>query len=149
MEYTSRFLVVHKLSSITGKHIATHCKQVFSEHGWPETLISDNGPCYTAEAFNNMMKEYDVNHIKSSPHYPQSSGLAEKHVEIVKNLFHKAKEEGKDMFKCLMIYCNTPLPSNIQSAMQMLQNRSARSDLPMSNMGRHQLGLNIEQLRSK
>ena len=28
---------------------------------------------------------------------------AEKYVQIVKNLFHKAKEEGKDMLKCLMI----------------------------------------------
>ena len=84
---------------MTGQYIATHCKkQVFSEYGWPEALISDNGPCYTVEAFTNMMKEYGVNHITSSPHYPQSNGLAEKYVQIVKNLFHKAKEEGEDMF---------------------------------------------------
>ena len=33
--------------------------------------------------------------------------------------------------------------------MQILQSRSARSDLPMSNTTRHQLGLNPEQLRRK
>ena len=33
--------------------------------------------------------------------------------------------------------------------MQILQKRSARSDLPMSNVTRYQLGLNPEQLRSK
>ena len=125
---------------MTGQHIATHCKQVFSEHGWPETLISDNGPCYTAEAFTNMMKEYGVNHITSSPHYPQSNGLAEKYMLIVKNLFHKAIEEGKDMFECLMNCHNIPLSSNVQSSMQLLQNRSDGSDLPMANMARHQLG---------
>ena len=80
---------------MTAQHVATHCKQVFSEYGWPETLISDIGPCYTAEAFTNMMQKYGVNHITSSPHYPQSNGLAEKYVQIVKNLFHKAKQEGK------------------------------------------------------
>ena len=96
-----------------------------------------------------MMQEYGVNHITSSPHYPQSNGLAEKYVQNVNNLFHKAKEEGKDMFKCLMIYCNTPLSSNLQSPMQILQSRSASSDLPMSSVARHQLGLNPEQLRSK
>ena len=42
VDYTSRFTVVWKLSSMTGQHVAHHSKQVFSEYGWPETLISDN-----------------------------------------------------------------------------------------------------------
>ena len=48
-----------------------------------------------------------------------------------------------------MIYHNTPLSSSLQSPMQILQSRSARSDLPMSNAARKQLGLDPEQLRSK
>ena len=76
VDYTSRFPVVCKLSSMTGHHIITHYKQIFSEYGWQETLISDNGPCYVAEAFTNVMKEYSVNHITSSLHYPQSNGWA-------------------------------------------------------------------------
>ena len=64
-------------------------------------------------------------------------------------MFYKAKEEGKDQFKCLMIYCNTPLTSSLQSIIQILQSRSARSDLPVSNATRRQLGLEAEQLRNK
>ena len=41
-----------------------------------------------------MVREYGVNHITSSPHYPQSNRLAAKYVGIVKNLFHMAKEKG-------------------------------------------------------
>ena len=52
MDYTSRFPVVHKLSSITGVHIANQGRLVFSEYGWPETLISENVPCYTSQVFN-------------------------------------------------------------------------------------------------
>ena len=70
----------------------------------PDTLVSDNGPCYAAETFANLMKEYAVNHITSSPHYPQSNGLAEKFVQIIRNLFYKAKDEGTDIHKYLMIY---------------------------------------------
>ena len=113
VDYTSRFLVVCKLSSMTWQHVANQCKLVFSEYGWPETIISDNGPCYTVEAFTSVMNAYHVNHITSSPHYPQSNGLAEKYVQIVKNLFYKAKEEGKDLFKCLMIYHNTTLSGTL------------------------------------
>ena len=43
------------------------------------------------------------------------------------------------MLKCLMIYYNTPLSSSLQSPMQILQSKSARSDLPMSNAARNSL----------
>ena len=79
------------------------------------------------------MKEYHVNHITSSPHYPQSNGLAKKYVQIVKNLFHKAKEEGQDIYECLMTYRNTPLSNTLQSPKQILSNRATRSTLPLSN----------------
>ena len=45
------------------------------------------------------------------------------------NLFYKAKEEGNNLFKCLMIYHNTPLSGSLQSSMQILKNWCARSDL--------------------
>ena len=48
-----------------------------------------------------------------------------------------------------MIYHNTPLASNLQSPMQISQSRTARSQLPMSNAARKQLGLQMDQLRAK
>ena len=55
LDYTSRFLVVCKPSSMTEQHVANHCKQVFSEYGWPETFISDNAPHYTVDTFTSVM----------------------------------------------------------------------------------------------
>ena len=95
------------------------------------------------------MVQYSVNHITSSPHYPQSNGLAEKYVQIVKNLFHKAKEEGKDLYQCLKIYHNTPLSNTLQSLMQILTSRSAKSSLPMSNTARQQKYLDCKDLRTQ
>ena len=83
VDYTSRFPVACKLSSMTGQHVENNqCKLIFSEYGWPEPIISDNGPCYTAYAFNSVMNGYHVNHITSSPHYPQSNGLAEMYYRL-------------------------------------------------------------------
>ena len=134
---------------MSAQQITEHFKSIFSEYGWPDTLVSDNGPCYTVEAFSNLMKEYVVNHITSSPHYPQSNGLVEKFILIVKNLFHKVTDEGADIDKYLMIYCNTPLASTCKSPMQILQQRSARWQLPMSNAARRRLGIVAEQQPSK
>ena len=111
---------------MTGQHIASHFKLVCSEYGWPETLVSDNRPCYTSESFTTLMKVYNVNHITSSPHYPQSNGLAEKYMQIVKSLFYKATEEGKDLYKCLMVYHNTPLSNSLNVPMQILTSRSCQ-----------------------
>ena len=144
VDYTNRLPVVHKLPSMTGLHIANQCKLIFSEHGWPETLITGNGPCYTSQALTSVLKSYNVKHITSCPHYPQLNSLAEKYVQIVKSLFYEAKEEGKDFYKCLMIYHNTPLTGSLQSPMQILQGRNARSDLPMSNVARKHLGIQPE-----
>ena len=96
------------------------------------------------------MKAFSVIQITSSSHYLQSNGPAGKYVQIVKSLFYKAKEEGKDFYKCPMIYyCNTPLTGSFPSPMQILQVRSARSDLPMSNDARKQLlGIQPEVVRN-
>ena len=124
---------MRKLKSMTAQHIADHIKQIFAKYGWPNTLVSDNGPCYTSKIFKQLMTEYQVNYITSSPHYPQSNGLAEKYVQIIKNLFHEAKEEVQDQHKYLMTYRNTPLSSQLQLPMQILSSRATRSTLPLSN----------------
>ena len=96
----------------------------------------------------SVMQAFSVYHITSSLYYPQSNGLTEKHVKVVNCLFNKAKEEGKDLYKCLMIYCNSPLTGSLQLPMHILQGKSAISDLPMPNAVEKQLGIQPEVLRN-
>ena len=104
VDYTNRFPVMRKLTSMMAQNVTGQMKLVFSDYVWPETTISNNGPCYSVEAFYKLMKDYSINHITSSPHYPQSNGLVVKYVQIVKNLFYKAQEVGTDLYKSLMVY---------------------------------------------
>ena len=55
VDYTSCFPIVWKLKSVTAQHITDHVKQIFVEYGWPNTIVSDNGPCYTSETFRKLM----------------------------------------------------------------------------------------------
>ena len=75
VDYTSHYPVVHKLTSMTGQHVASQFKLICSEYRWPETIVSDNGPCYTSEIFTNLMSEYNINHITSSPIIHNLMGL--------------------------------------------------------------------------
>ena len=147
VDYTSCFPIMRKLRSITAQHITDNIKQIFAKYRCPNALVSDNRPCYASKTFKQLMKEYQVNNITSSPHYLQSNSLAKKYVQIVKNLFHMAKEEGQDLHKSLMTYRNTPLSSHLQSPMQILSSRITRSILPLSNAATKQMGLHSEELR--
>ena len=74
VDFTSQFPIVCKLKSMTAKHVVSHFSEVFGEYRWPDTLLTDNGPCYASYEFKQLMFDMSVNHITSSPHYPQSDG---------------------------------------------------------------------------
>ena len=57
---------------------------------------------------------------------------AEKYVGIVKQLFLKAREEGKDPADALHAYRSTSLDSKTPSPMAILMGRLPHTNLPMS-----------------
>ena len=63
VDYTSRFPIVRELKSMSAQHITEHFKLIFSEYSWPDTLVSDNRPCYVAETFTNLIR------VHSEPHH--------------------------------------------------------------------------------
>ena len=59
MDFTSKFPVAHRLTSMTAIHVASHFSQVFSEYVWPDTLLTDN-PCYTSQEFKRLILDMSV-----------------------------------------------------------------------------------------
>ena len=82
VDYFSRYLEVIKLKSTTSRAITEAMKAVFSRHGIPETVVSDNGPQYSAEEFAKFAAEYNFHHVTSN--FPQSNGQAERMVQTWK-----------------------------------------------------------------
>ena len=89
VDYYSRFIEVAKLMTTTASSVISHLKLIFSHHGIPECLMSDNGPQYSAAAFEMFSEEYGFKHVTSSPRYPQANGAAERAVKTVKQLLEK------------------------------------------------------------
>ena len=103
---------------------------IFTKFGRPFILRSDNGPCYASKEFHNFLSFYQVEHITSSPHYPQSNGFAEALVGITKKLMEKAVKDGKPWNYGFMQYRITPISSNLPSPLEALTGRKPRSSLP-------------------
>ena len=74
---------------------------IIARLGVPLTIRSDNGLCFSSDAIRRFIEEWKINHITSSPHYPESNELAERSVGSIKIIWRK--EENK------MVYKNTSL----------------------------------------
>lgn len=77
VDYFSRYPEVQALKSTTSESIIKALKKVFSRHGIPEAVCSDNGPQYASSEFAEFATSYDFKHVPSSPHFPQSNGQIE------------------------------------------------------------------------
>ena len=84
VDYFSCYPEVTKLMSTTSSNVITALKAVFSRHGLPEVVRSDNGPQISFHDFSRFADTYNFNHVTSSPFYPQSNGQAERIVQTVR-----------------------------------------------------------------
>jgi hypothetical protein len=125
-DYFSRYPIVKKLASTTSKAIINCFTEVFSEHGVPKLLITDNGPQYASLEFKNFSKEWEFTHYTSSPRYPQSNGFAERMVQTVKKTIKKCKDSNQNVAKALLTYRATPLSHDLPSPIELLNSRKAR-----------------------
>ena len=130
VDYFSQFIEVCSLTSTSSKAVINHMKAIFARHGTPCELMSDNGPQFASQEFKSFAKEWDFLHTTSSPHYPQSNGLAENAVKIVKNLMRKTQHSRQDFYRALQVYRSSPLECG-KSPAELLYNRRLRSNLPM------------------
>ena len=138
-DYFSKYLIVRRLPNSSTHMVIKELGLVFTELGRLFILRSDNGPCYSSREFHNFLSFYQVDHITSSPHYPQSNGFAEILVGITKKLMEKSVKEGKPWNYSIMQYRTTPISSTLPSPLEMLTGRRPHSTLPQlpSSIGKN------------
>ena len=105
-------------------------KKHFSRHGIPDICLTDNGPQFDIKSFEHFANEWEFEHITSSPHYSQSNGKAESAVKIAKKILKKANRDGKDNWKAILDWRNTPTVDMNSSPVQRLMSRRTRTLLP-------------------
>ena len=122
-DYFSRYLEVQTLTTTTSASVIRALKAIFSRHGIPAVLMSDNGPQYSSQEMKDFANLYNFKHVTSSPHYPQSNGMAERMVKTAKSLL----EKSADPYLALLAYRTTPLPWCGLSPAQLSMGRPLRT----------------------
>ena len=116
---------------MTSSTVVGILKELFSEQGIPERVMSDNGPQFVSEAFKTFAKLYEFSHVTSSPHYPKSNGFIERTVQTVMSALRKAKADGLDPELALLCLRSTPIDNKLPSPAEMLYTRKIQENLPV------------------
>lgn len=130
-DYYSNFPLVRMLTSKRADHIISLLKIMFSEHGIPAQVFTDQGTQFTSAEFKHFAQCYQFEVLHSTPRYPQSNGLIEAMVKIVKNTIRKAEESGEDPHLAMLAYRATPRGPNMPSPAEALTQRRFRALLPI------------------
>jgi hypothetical protein len=69
--------------------------EVFARFGLVEVLVSDGGPAFIAERFNEFMITNSIKHIISAPGYPSTNEQAGNTIKTIKTCIKAAIEDSK------------------------------------------------------
>ena len=95
-------------------------KEMFSEHGIPEVLCSDNGPQYVSAQFTNFCISWGITHETSSLHYPQSNRFTKACIKSIKRALQWAKYSDADLQLALLALQATAIDTKLPSPAELL-----------------------------
>lgn len=101
LDYFPRFLKIAHMSSTSSNAVTNKMKEIFSQWGVPEEIMSDNGPQFSSEQFHKFSQ--DFKHFSASPCYLQPNSEAESGACIAKKILTQPYT-----FLALMSYRATP-----------------------------------------
>ena len=112
--------------------------EIFSRHGVPEILHSDNGPPFNgrdSHLLQQYFQNFGIQHLPNhSAEDPEATGLVEAFMKHIKKLFHTSSISHTDPYLALHNHLlqvrATPHPSTSKSPAELLFGRKFRTKLP-------------------
>ena len=127
--------VIRMSSSTLASETTKVLLSLFSRHGLPDKLVSDNGPQFTSEVFKEFMSNCGILHIKTAPYHPQTNGEAKRLVQTFKNFIKRADHDksmnqtqiDEAILKFLMTYRCTPHSGTEFTPSYLMLNRQIKN----------------------
>ena len=129
----SKWLDAHIMSNITAPVTIEKLRSIFATHGLPDSVVTDNGPTFTSELFQEFMEKNGIRHVRTAPYHPASNGLAERAVETLKDGLRKMSGHTLEtkLSRFLFQYRITPHTTTGISPAEMLMGRKPKSHLDL------------------
>ena len=134
VDYFSRYYEIEVMRSTTSEKVIECLEKIFTTHGLPQSLRSDNGPQFRSEVFEQYLENNGIEHRKTTPLWPQANGEVERQNRSLLKRMKIAQAEGKEwkteVRKYLVAYRSTPHTTTGVSPAELLFGRKMRTKLP-------------------
>ena len=101
-DYATRYPEAVPLRNITAPKVAEVLIDLFSRHGVPEEILTDQGTNFTSALLGELYRLIGVKALRTSPYHPQTDGLVERFNCTLKSMLRKTLEGEKRARAC---YC--------------------------------------------
>jgi transposase InsO family protein len=130
----SRFPEVEIVSSTSAATVIPKLDKIFSVHGVPHVVRSDNGPPFNSATIKQYMSDNGIEHRRITPLWPQANSEAEIFMKPLTKAIRSANVEGKSwkkyLYQFLLNYRTTPHTTTGFPPAELLFNRKIRNKLP-------------------
>ena len=129
----SKWIEAFNTTNATSSAVIDELRTEFARFGIPESIVTDNGTCFTSTEFESFLQRNGIKHHKSAPYHPASNGLAERAVQIVKKGLKKIRKGSVNerLAQILMSYRLTPQSTTGVSPAELLLGKQPRSRLDL------------------
>ena len=130
------------MTSTTAEKTVEVLRRLFASFGLLEQLVSDNGPQFTSDVFQEFCKLNGIKHIRCSPYHPSSNGLAERFVRTFKEAMKVGTQDGRPfqqrLSNFLLTYRSTPHATTNESPSNLFLGRPVRTKFDLMKPNQEQ-----------
>ena len=146
VDYYSRFYEIDIMKTVTSERVIESLERMFTTHGLPLSITSDNGRQFVSEEFESFLENNAISHRCTTPLHPSANGEVERQNRSLLKRLKIAQAQGKnwkrEIQKYLLAYRATPHSTTGVSPAELMFNRKLRTKLPDV-----QFTLNDEEVR--
>ena len=153
----SRFPEVEIVHSTRASAVIPKLDKIFSVHGIPDVIISDNGPPFNGDEYVRYLQALGIEAKFSTPHWPQGNATVERFMQPLGKALKTAKVEGRpwrqELNRFLLQYRTTPHCTTGVPPSELLFNRTVKGKIPVitrkQTINRHKEARENEQTRKE
>ena len=133
----SKWLDAAIVPSANSANTIQSLRTMFSIHGLPEVIVSDNGSPFVSVEFKEFLAKNGIRHTTTPPYHPKSNGQMERAVQTLKKALKKSTDSSlqTQLSRFLLKYRITPHATTGIPPSELLMNRHVRTfSIPISQL---------------